>query len=126
MAPISWTSYWRIPSVRFIASRPAANTSGMTSSRAALRRSFSRFRRALARSRRRSRSGWWSSSSDGSSGSAASRISARMSVDPLADLVVGQGLVLGLELVRPSMSGWIRLSSRSLVSKNRERKRMAG
>ena len=29
MAPISWTSKWRMPRVRFIASRPAANTSGI-------------------------------------------------------------------------------------------------
>ena len=47
-------------------------------------------------------------------------------VDPLADLVVGQGLVLGLELVGPVDEGWIRASSRSLLSKNRERKRIAG
>ena len=50
-------------------------------------------------SRRRSRSGWWSSSSDGSSGSAASRISARISANCGADLLVGEGLELGLERV---------------------------
>ena len=33
-APISWTSKWRIPSVRFIASRVIAKTSGRTSSSA--------------------------------------------------------------------------------------------
>ena len=99
IAPISWTSYWRMPIVRFMASRPAANTSGIRSSRTAWSRSLSRLRRALARSFRRSRSGWWSSSSDGSSGAASSAISARIDVDPLADLLVGEGLELGLEVV---------------------------
>ena len=55
--PISWTSKWRIPSVRFIASRLIANTSGNASSSAAWMRSFSFLRRAVASSRRRSRSG---------------------------------------------------------------------
>ena len=60
---------------------------------------LSRLRRALASSRRRSRSGWSSSSSDGSSGEPASRISSRIAVDPLADLLVREGLDLGLEIV---------------------------
>ena len=34
--PMSWTSKWRMPSVRFIASRAIAKTSGRTSSRACL------------------------------------------------------------------------------------------
>ena len=99
IAPISWTSKWRMPSVRCIASRPAAKTSGIRSSRTACSRSLSRLRRALARSLRRSRSWWWSSSSDGSSGAASSRDLGADGVDPLADLVVGQGVELGLELV---------------------------
>ena len=44
---MSWTSKWRIPSVRFIASRVIAKTSGRTSSRAFWSRSFSRLRRSL-------------------------------------------------------------------------------
>ena len=126
MAPISWTSYWRMPMVRFMASRPAANTSGMTSSMAAPRRSFSRLRRALARSRRRSMSGLWSSSSDGSSGSAASRTSARIRSIRSRISSSERASYSGSSSFVRSMSGWIRLSSRSLLSKNRERKRMAG
>ena len=96
---MSCSSKWRIPSVRTIASRAIANTSGRMSSRASRIAWFSRFRRALASSRRRSRSGWWSSSSVGSSGEdrLAELVADRR--EPLADLRVGQGLDLFLEIV---------------------------
>ena len=58
MAPISWTSNGRIPSLRRATSRAAAKTSGSTSSRAAWSRLRSAFSRARRRSARRSRSGW--------------------------------------------------------------------
>ena len=82
-----------------MASRAIAKTSGRTSSRASWIASMSRLRRAFASSRRRSRSGWWSSSSDGSSGSdgLAELVAERR--EPLPDLRVGQGLDLFLELV---------------------------
>ena len=61
------------------------------------RRSFSRLRRAFASSRRRSSSGWLSSSSDGSSGRRPRGSRRGCSAICVADLVVGQGLELGLE-----------------------------
>ena len=54
-------------------------------------------RRSLVSSRRRSRSGWWSSSSDGSSGTAR-LVDLRAELgEGRADLLVGQGLVFGFE-----------------------------
>jgi hypothetical protein len=47
-------------------------------------------------------------------------------VHPLADLIVRQGGELALGSLVRSTRGWSRASSRSLVSKNRESKRMAG
>ena len=99
VAPMSWTSKRRMPSVRFMASRVIAKTSGRTSSSAFWRRAFSRLRRSLVSSRRRSRSSWWSSSSDGSSGCGA-RADLVADLGELgADLLVGQRLEFGLERV---------------------------
>ena len=97
MPPISWTSKWRMPSVRCIASRVAANTSGSAASRAFWSFSWSRLRRSFASSRRRSEflrdqlflGGLLRGGIFGNFG--ADRR------DALADLFVGDGLELGLE-----------------------------
>ena len=52
MAPISCTSYGRMPSLRRATSRAAANTSGSTASRAACIRLSFAFSRALRMSER--------------------------------------------------------------------------
>ena len=96
---MSWTSNWRIPRVRFIASRAIAKTSGRTSSRADWMRSFSRLAAGLRQ--------------------LAAALEVRVVAlvlgrlvglrdladlladlgEPLADLVVGERGDLGLELV---------------------------
>ena len=122
MPPISWTSKWRIPSVRFIASRAIAKTSGRTSSRAAWSAACSRLRRAFASSRRRSRSGWVQLVLGRLAGDGGLVDLLADRGEALADLVVGQGGDLGLELVDLVDRGWIRRSSRSFESTKLEKK----
>ena len=107
-------------------SRAAANTSGRTSSRAFPSRSFSRLWRAFRRSLRRSESGALSSSSDGSSGAAISTKSARMMSTRSRISASVRDSYSGSSALIWSTRGWMREISRSLVSKKRERKRMAG
>ena len=98
---MSWTSKWRIPSVRFIASRVIAKTSGRTSSRAFwMAVVLARRGGPCVSSRRRSRSGCVRSSSDGSSGDGDLADLVADLGEPGPDLVVGEGLDLGLERVR--------------------------
>ena len=118
---MSWTSKWRIPSVRCMASRVIAKTSGRTSSSAAWIAAFSRSRRAFASSRRRSRSGCVRSSSDGSSGMAISRISSRISANRARISSSERAWISGSRAFAWSTAGWMRRISRSFESTNREK-----
>ena len=59
-------------------------------------------------SRRRSRSGWWSSSSDGSSGSAASRISSRISAKRPRISSSDRASISASRSLASSTNGWMR------------------
>ena len=98
MPPTSWTSKWRMPSVRFIPSRAAANTSGSASQRRLDPRVLllPAIRRELA-----------ATLEVGVVALVLGRLVGRGSLDqlgadpgdPFADRVIGQGFELGFEVV---------------------------